>query len=83
MISFAHPDGGARFYPVAQAARERLRKVPYSGVHKVSCQCDGRGRLFLRGRLSSFFQKQLAQEAVLNLEGVAQVVNEIEVTWPA
>ena len=33
----------------------------------------------LEGRLSSFFQKQLAQEIVANIEGVVQVVNHIEV----
>jgi osmotically-inducible protein OsmY len=35
--------------------------------------------LRLRGRLSTYYQKQLAQEAVKNLEGVAQILNDIEV----
>jgi osmotically-inducible protein OsmY len=82
MVSSSHTDV-AQSCPVAQAAQARLRQIPYSTVHKVACECDERGHLFLRGRLPSYFQKQLAQEAVLNLEGVAQVVNEIEVTWPA
>jgi osmotically-inducible protein OsmY len=33
----------------------------------------------LEGRLSSFYQKQLAQEIVGHIEGVVQVVNQIEV----
>ena len=37
------------------------------------------GVLFLSGRLPSFYQKQLAQEAVAGLAGVAQVINETEV----
>jgi hypothetical protein len=34
----------------------------------------------LRGRLSSYYQKQLAQEAVAGLPGVVGVVNQAEVT---
>jgi len=37
------------------------------------------GILFLRGHLPSFYQKQLAQEAIRNLDGVNQIVNKIEV----
>jgi hypothetical protein len=33
----------------------------------------------LRGRLSSYYQKQLAQEAVAGLPGVAGIVNQAEV----
>ena len=66
---------------VAQAAKDKLRSNPHWPVRRVSCECD-EGRLFLRGRLSSFFHKQLAQEAVANVDGVTQVINEIEVTWP-
>jgi osmotically-inducible protein OsmY len=35
--------------------------------------------IVLEGRLSSFYQKQLAQEIVGHIEGVVQVVNQIEV----
>ena len=38
------------------------------------------GIMFLRGHLPSFYQKQLAQEAIRNLDGVQQIVNKIEVT---
>ena len=37
------------------------------------------GMLILHGRLGSYYQKQLAQETVAGVEGVVQVVNEIEV----
>ena len=66
---------------VAQAAKDRLRSNPHWPVRRVSCECD-EGRLFLRGRLSSFFHKQLAQEAVADVDGVTQVINEIEVIRP-
>ena len=35
--------------------------------------------LVLRGRLPSFYLKQLAQETVSDVEGIVQVVNEAEV----
>lgn len=63
---------------VAEAAKGCLRRSPYSAVRTVSCEYH-RGVLLLRGRLSTYYHKQLAQEAVAGLEGVSQVVNEIEV----
>ena len=66
---------------VAQAATDRLRENPHWPVRRVLCECD-EGRLFLRGRLSTFFHKQLAQEAVADVDGVTQVINEIEVIRP-
>ncbi len=39
--------------------------------------------LILRGRLSRFYHKQLAQEAVAGMDGVEQIINEIEVVKEA
>ena len=66
------------FRRIADAATECLQDCPYQAVRRVLCECD-QGILFLRGRLSSFHQKQVAQEAVAKVEGVTQVRNEIEV----
>ena len=63
---------------VMEAAKDRLENSPYRSVRRVSCEYDD-GVLVLRGLLSSFYYKQLAQEAVVHLHGVLQVVNEIEV----
>ncbi len=57
---------------------ECLQKSPYQVFAGVSCQCE-HGVLLLKGRLSSFHHKQVAQEAVARVSGVTQVVNEIEV----
>jgi osmotically-inducible protein OsmY len=64
---------------VIAEARERLKSASYAPVRNVSCEYD-EGVLFLRGQVPSFFQKQLAQEAVFKLDGVTSVVNQIEVT---
>jgi hypothetical protein len=37
--------------------------------------------LRLRGQLQSFYAKQVAQEAVKGLEGIAGIINDIEVRW--
>ena len=66
------------FGGIEEAATECLGKSPYHEVRGVTCEYD-RGTLFLRGRLPSFHQKQVAQEAVARVKGVTQVVNEIEV----
>ena len=60
---------------IAQRAENCLQKHT---VHRVSCEYDN-GVLFLRGRSRSFYEKQIAQESVKGIAGVAQVVNEIEV----
>jgi len=63
---------------VVALAQQCLERSPYITVRSVSCECEG-GVLFLRGRLPSYYQKQLAQEAVAELKGVRQVVNQTEV----
>jgi osmotically-inducible protein OsmY len=63
---------------VARVAEEHLRHNPYTAGKTISCECE-RGVLVLHGRVASYYQKQHAQAAVLRLEGVAEVVNKIEV----
>jgi len=63
---------------VTKQAQEMLRTSPYRPIHRVACAYQD-GLLVLRGRLRTYFHKQLAQEAVARVDGVRQVVNEIEV----
>lgn len=63
---------------IEQAAQERLRKSSHSVLHSISCSFE-RGSLILLGQVPSFYYKQLAQEAVVHLEGVTRIVNDIEV----
>jgi hypothetical protein len=59
-------------------AQALLLRTPYPALRSVSCECRG-AELILRGRLPSFFLKQMAQSAVARLPGVDRVVNQIEV----
>jgi osmotically-inducible protein OsmY len=65
---------------VAIAAQRVLEQNPYTTGRTVSCNYH-RGVLVLEGRVSSYYQKQHAQEAVKDIDGVAAVVNKIEVGW--
>jgi osmotically-inducible protein OsmY len=65
---------------ITAVAKQRIVHQPHLSVQRIWCDFD-RGRLILRGQVPSFYFKQLAQEAVADLDGVEQVVNEIEVLW--
>lgn len=39
------------------------------------------GRVTLRGVVGTYYQKQMAQEAVRSVEGVEEIANELEVCW--
>ncbi|MHB0961285.1 MAG: BON domain-containing protein [Pirellulaceae bacterium] len=78
MISTRTPDRTFR-HALAEAARQRLQNTSYRRIRGLTCECDDRGMLYLRGRLSSYYQKQLAQEAVAGLPGLAGIINQAEV----
>jgi osmotically-inducible protein OsmY len=59
-------------------AEARFRSDSHTALRGISCKAE-RSVIVLEGRLSTFFQKQLAQEIVAHIEGVVQVVNQIEV----
>jgi osmotically-inducible protein OsmY len=64
----------------AEAARQHILRQPHLIQQRIWCEVL-EGRLFLRGQVPSFYLKQLAQEAVVGMDGVRQIVNEIEVVW--
>ena len=67
---------------VAAVAEARLGASSHRTLRTILCKFD-QGVLVLRGRLSTYFHKQLAQEIVADIEGVEQVVNQIEVVGRA
>ena len=59
-------------------ARRRLAACPYAALKNISCRTDN-GALVLRGRVGSFYLKQLAQEIVRKAEGVSKIINQLKV----
>jgi hypothetical protein len=58
-----------------------VRRRVWGQVVDLRVEAHDRGVL-LRGRAHSYYLKQLAQHAVLELCQVRLAANEIEVTWP-
>ena len=65
---------------IIEAVKKQLREHSHLQLQRLWCEREDE-KLILRGQVPSFFYKQLAQEAVMGLEGVSQIVNEIEVVW--
>ena len=40
-----------------------------------------KGQVVLNGNVKSFFEKQMAQEALKRVEGVDSILNHLKVTW--
>jgi osmotically-inducible protein OsmY len=62
----------------ADLAERALRGSPYLALRNVICECRD-GVLTLRGCLPTYYLKQVAQAMVVRVDGVRQVVNEIQV----
>ena len=39
------------------------------------------GRVLLSGQVNSYFEKQMAQEVLRNIDGVSEIQNELTVDW--
>jgi osmotically-inducible protein OsmY len=66
------------FQEITEIARAALRQSAYAELRELSCDFDG-GILTLRGRVPTYYLKQLAQEAVADVPGVVEVENHVEV----
>lgn len=66
--------------PFFDSIRTALVSSPYVPTKKVDFEAE-RGHVVLRGHVNSFFQKQMAQEAILRVDGVEMIDNRLEVRW--
>ncbi len=57
-----------------------LTSSPYLATTRVRIEA-GDGEVRLHGHVGSFFEKQMAQEAVRQLDGVERIENLLEVDW--
>jgi osmotically-inducible protein OsmY len=70
-----HPETG-------ELAESRLRRSAYPALQRLSCDFRA-GVLTLRGRLPSYYLKQVALAVVATVDGVEHIVDQTEVTAPA
>jgi osmotically-inducible protein OsmY len=64
---------------VEQRIREQLNNCSWSYYFNQITWNFQRGRLALRGRVPTFYMKQVLQEMLRNIEPVKHIVNEVDV----
>jgi osmotically-inducible protein OsmY len=57
-----------------------IEQNPYIAPKTLRFEAND-GRVTLRGTVGTFFQKQMAQEAIRHVAGVQEIANELEVCW--
>jgi osmotically-inducible protein OsmY len=55
-----------------------LGRSPYLAGRKLRFDAE-HGRIVLRGVVHSYYQKQMAQEAIRRVDGVEDILNQLEV----
>ena len=63
---------------LATIARQRLHSSGYALLKLVQCE-QKNGVIVIRGTVSSYFLKQIAQEQLRSIQGMTRIVNELEV----
>jgi hypothetical protein len=63
---------------IVKMAQARLRACGYVDMQSLACEFH-EGALTIRGRLDSYYLKQLAQESVRRIRSVEVIVNVVEV----
>jgi len=66
--------------PLLAQVRGALSKNPSLTSHHVNVQADD-GNIRLEGTVSSFYQKQMAQELARRVDGVENIENQLQVNW--
>ncbi|MBI3838290.1 MAG: BON domain-containing protein [Planctomycetia bacterium] len=66
--------------PLDSLISSAIEKNPHLQQRKLRVEAR-QGHVVLRGVVNSYYQKQMAQEALRRLEGVDQIENHLEVNW--
>jgi osmotically-inducible protein OsmY len=72
------PPAAAR--PLFERIHEALVSNPHVPAPQVRVEAAD-GCVVLKGNVRSFFQKQMAQEAIRRIDGVQRIDNVLEVNW--
>ena len=65
--------------PLSDRVLTALKCNPYFSSRNLRFETE-QGRVTLRGIVHSYFQKQMAQEALRRVDGVDEIYNELEVS---
>lgn len=64
--------------PLLHRIDSAIRKNPYVLHRRVFLE-SAQGKIVLRGRVDSYYQKQMVQEVLRGLDGIAEISNQLEV----
>ena len=64
--------------PLDEHIDTALHSSPYLGGRRFQVQREADG-VTLEGRVGSYFQKQMAQEIILRIDGVSRIDNRLQV----
>lgn len=78
MLTAAKPTEPSLRQSVERAARKLLTATGYRKLKRIDCLYRD-GEMTLRGKVPSYYHKQLAQECIRNAPHVARIVNQLEV----
>jgi osmotically-inducible protein OsmY len=66
--------------PLFDRIHEALTTNPHVPIRQVHIEAAN-GNVVLKGHVRSFFEKQMAQEAIRRIDGVQKIDNRLEVNW--
>jgi osmotically-inducible protein OsmY len=66
--------------PLSQQIQNAVIHNPHLNHRRMQIRTES-GRVTLQGSVRSFFEKQMAQEALRKIEGIESIENQLEVTW--
>jgi osmotically-inducible protein OsmY len=66
--------------PLDDRVLTALERNPYLSHRNLRFETSS-GRVTLKGVVGTYFQKQMAQEAIRYVDGVSEIANELEVCW--
>lgn len=66
--------------PLDHQIRSALEQSPHLTGRKLRFETSD-GRVILKGVVRSYYQKQMAQESLRELDGVDLIENQLEVSW--
>ncbi len=79
MLPTVRQEGSIKHLPLNDRIAAALSGNPY--VPRKTLRFEAaEGRVTLRGVVHSYFQKQMAQEVLRRIEGIDEILNELEVT---
>lgn len=67
-------------FELSERVAQALSNSPHLPFRCVTNEAR-QGHVILRGVVRSYYQKQMAQETLRGLEGVAEIENQLEVNW--